>query len=190
MFTGSVLVDHLHTALLSDNSLGKSGGSDQRQWDWRGPAVSSDVQLPDLPVDAEEGSQTVCWVCVWIKCFLMFVAVIVVNNLLLERHNSCFCICSLDAVSLMLTVMTVNLLMAYDWSTFGMCPSTYGSDYCSSYKQCSLVRWTLSVCSGSTTSAQKTQIVIAVSFQSDTTRQDDSSGIQPTIESQVRSFCC
>lgn len=41
-----------------NNSLGKSGGSDQRQWDWRGPAVSSDVQLPDLPVDAEEGSQT------------------------------------------------------------------------------------------------------------------------------------
>uniref|UniRef100_A0A8C9FBP0 Rho guanine nucleotide exchange factor 18 n=1 Tax=Pavo cristatus TaxID=9049 RepID=A0A8C9FBP0_PAVCR len=41
-----------------NNSLGKNSGSDQRQWDWRGPAVGSDVQLPDLPLDAEEGSQT------------------------------------------------------------------------------------------------------------------------------------
>ncbi|NXC71695.1 ARHGI factor, partial [Anhinga anhinga] len=42
-------------------SFRKTGGGDQRQWDWRGPAVSSDVQLHDLPSDAEEGSQTVCW---------------------------------------------------------------------------------------------------------------------------------
>uniref|UniRef100_A0A672TGJ1 Rho/Rac guanine nucleotide exchange factor 18 n=1 Tax=Strigops habroptila TaxID=2489341 RepID=A0A672TGJ1_STRHB len=39
----------------------KNSGGDQRQWDWRGPAVSSDVQLHDLPSDAEEASQTVCW---------------------------------------------------------------------------------------------------------------------------------
>ncbi|NXC40834.1 ARHGI factor, partial [Penelope pileata] len=42
-----------------NSSLGKNSGSDQRQWDWKGPAVSSDVQLQDLPFDAEEGSQTV-----------------------------------------------------------------------------------------------------------------------------------
>ncbi|XP_030365559.1 rho guanine nucleotide exchange factor 18 [Strigops habroptila] len=36
----------------------KNSGGDQRQWDWRGPAVSSDVQLHDLPSDAEEASQT------------------------------------------------------------------------------------------------------------------------------------
>ncbi|NXT95649.1 ARHGI factor, partial [Anhinga rufa] len=42
-------------------SFRKTSGGDQRQWDWRGPAVSSDVQLHDLPSDAEEGSQTVCW---------------------------------------------------------------------------------------------------------------------------------
>uniref|UniRef100_A0A8C6IYI1 Uncharacterized protein n=1 Tax=Melopsittacus undulatus TaxID=13146 RepID=A0A8C6IYI1_MELUD len=39
----------------------KNSGGDQRQWDWRGPAVSSDVQLHDLPSDAEEASQTVRW---------------------------------------------------------------------------------------------------------------------------------
>ncbi|XP_042650673.1 rho guanine nucleotide exchange factor 18 isoform X3 [Tyto alba] len=39
-------------------SLRKNSGGDQRQWDWRGPAVSSDVQLHDVPSDAEEGSQT------------------------------------------------------------------------------------------------------------------------------------
>ncbi|NWR07025.1 ARHGI factor, partial [Paradoxornis webbianus] len=37
----------------------KNSGGDQRQWDWRGPALSSDVQLHDLSSDAEEGSQTV-----------------------------------------------------------------------------------------------------------------------------------
>ncbi|XP_066192389.1 rho guanine nucleotide exchange factor 18 [Sylvia atricapilla] len=36
----------------------KNSGGDQRQWDWRGPAVTSDVQLHDLSSDAEEGSQT------------------------------------------------------------------------------------------------------------------------------------
>ncbi|XP_068277057.1 rho guanine nucleotide exchange factor 18 isoform X1 [Nyctibius grandis] len=40
------------------DSFRKNSGGDQRQWDWRGPAVSSDVQLHDLPSDAEEGSQT------------------------------------------------------------------------------------------------------------------------------------
>ncbi|NXH15721.1 ARHGI factor, partial [Bucco capensis] len=40
-------------------SLRKNSGGDQRQWDWRGPAGTSDVQLHDLPSDAEEGSQTV-----------------------------------------------------------------------------------------------------------------------------------
>ncbi|NXN27434.1 ARHGI factor, partial [Nycticryphes semicollaris] len=40
-------------------SFRKSSGGDQRQWDWRGPAVSSDVQLHDFPSDTEEGSQTV-----------------------------------------------------------------------------------------------------------------------------------
>ncbi|OXB73112.1 UNVERIFIED_CONTAM: hypothetical protein H355_012037 [Colinus virginianus] len=41
-----------------NNSLGKNSGTDQRQWDCRSPAVSSDVQLPDVPFDAEEGSQS------------------------------------------------------------------------------------------------------------------------------------
>ncbi|XP_064898532.1 rho guanine nucleotide exchange factor 18 isoform X3 [Columba livia] len=36
----------------------KNSGGDQRPWDWRGPAVGPDVQLHDLPSDAEEGSQT------------------------------------------------------------------------------------------------------------------------------------
>ncbi|XP_066061592.1 rho guanine nucleotide exchange factor 18 isoform X4 [Chamaea fasciata] len=36
----------------------KNSGGDQRQWDWRGPALSSDVQLHDPSPDAEEGSQT------------------------------------------------------------------------------------------------------------------------------------
>ncbi|XP_026720889.1 insulin receptor isoform X1 [Athene cunicularia] len=39
-------------------SFRKNSGGDQKQWDWRGPAVGSDVQLHDLPSDAEEGSQT------------------------------------------------------------------------------------------------------------------------------------
>lgn len=38
----------------------KNSAGDQRQWDWRGPALSSDVQLHELSSDAEEGSQTVC----------------------------------------------------------------------------------------------------------------------------------
>ncbi|NWU66533.1 ARHGI factor, partial [Pterocles burchelli] len=41
--------------------FGKNSGGDQRQWDWRGPALGSDGQLHDLPADAEEGSQTVRW---------------------------------------------------------------------------------------------------------------------------------
>ncbi|NWS61977.1 ARHGI factor, partial [Chunga burmeisteri] len=41
-------------------SFRKNSGGDQRQWDWRGPAVSSDVQVHDLPSDPEEGSQTPC----------------------------------------------------------------------------------------------------------------------------------
>ncbi|NXN96129.1 ARHGI factor, partial [Rhinopomastus cyanomelas] len=40
-------------------SFRKNSGGDQRQWDWRGPAASPDVQLHDLPPDAVEGSQTV-----------------------------------------------------------------------------------------------------------------------------------
>ncbi|XP_071655767.1 rho guanine nucleotide exchange factor 18 isoform X3 [Patagioenas fasciata] len=36
----------------------KNSGGDQRPWDWRGPAVGPEVQLHDLPSDAEEGSQT------------------------------------------------------------------------------------------------------------------------------------
>ncbi|NWU35972.1 ARHGI factor, partial [Hylia prasina] len=39
----------------------KNSGGDQRQWDWRGPALSSDVQLHDPSSDAEEGSQAVYW---------------------------------------------------------------------------------------------------------------------------------
>ncbi|XP_074783879.1 rho guanine nucleotide exchange factor 18 isoform X2 [Athene noctua] len=39
-------------------SFRKNSGGDQKQWDWRGPAVGSDAQLHDLPSDAEEGSQT------------------------------------------------------------------------------------------------------------------------------------
>ncbi|NWT31577.1 ARHGI factor, partial [Cardinalis cardinalis] len=44
---------------ISSKSGRKSSGGDQRQWDWRGPALSSDVQLHDPSSDAEEGSQTV-----------------------------------------------------------------------------------------------------------------------------------
>ncbi|NXB49383.1 ARHGI factor, partial [Leucopsar rothschildi] len=44
---------------VSRKSGRKSSGADQRQWDWRGPALSSDVQLHELSSDAEEGSQTV-----------------------------------------------------------------------------------------------------------------------------------
>ncbi|NWZ26768.1 ARHGI factor, partial [Asarcornis scutulata] len=44
---------------ISNNSKKEGLGGDQRQWDWRGHAVSSDVHLQDLPLDAEEGSQTV-----------------------------------------------------------------------------------------------------------------------------------
>ncbi|XP_014738474.1 PREDICTED: rho guanine nucleotide exchange factor 18 isoform X4 [Sturnus vulgaris] len=43
---------------VSSKSGRKSSGADQRQWDWRGPALSSDVQLHELSSDAEEGSQT------------------------------------------------------------------------------------------------------------------------------------
>ncbi|NXN51199.1 ARHGI factor, partial [Rynchops niger] len=49
-------------------SFRKNSGGDQRQWDCRGPAVSSDVQLHDLPPDAEEGSQTVSL----FKCLMPF----------------------------------------------------------------------------------------------------------------------
>ncbi|NXS32934.1 ARHGI factor, partial [Pomatostomus ruficeps] len=45
---------------VSSKSGRKNSGGEQRQWDWRGPALSSDVQLHDLSSDAEEGSQTVC----------------------------------------------------------------------------------------------------------------------------------
>ncbi|NXM39133.1 ARHGI factor, partial [Gymnorhina tibicen] len=44
---------------VSSKSGRKNSGGDQRQWDWRGPALSSDVQLHDLSSDVEEGSQTV-----------------------------------------------------------------------------------------------------------------------------------
>ncbi|NXG21356.1 ARHGI factor, partial [Grallaria varia] len=45
---------------VSSKSGRKNSSGDQRQWDWRGPAASCDVQVHDLPSDAEEGSQTVC----------------------------------------------------------------------------------------------------------------------------------
>lgn len=57
-----------YSTLLSGGSFRKNSGGDQRQWDWRGPVVSSDVQLHDLPSDAEEGSQTVCWAYALFKC--------------------------------------------------------------------------------------------------------------------------
>ncbi|NXO65643.1 ARHGI factor, partial [Phainopepla nitens] len=44
---------------VSSKSGRKNSGGDQRQWDWRGPALSSDVQPHDLSSDVEEGSQTV-----------------------------------------------------------------------------------------------------------------------------------
>ncbi|NXE79704.1 ARHGI factor, partial [Cochlearius cochlearius] len=50
-------------------SFRKNSGGDQRQWDWRGPAVSSDVQLHDVPSDAEEGSQTMLLSFVWLCMF-------------------------------------------------------------------------------------------------------------------------
>ncbi|KAL2294978.1 hypothetical protein Nmel_018122, partial [Mimus melanotis] len=43
---------------VSSKSGRKSSGGDQRQWDWRGSALSSDVQLHELSSDAEEGPQT------------------------------------------------------------------------------------------------------------------------------------
>uniref|UniRef100_A0A8C5J5G8 Rho guanine nucleotide exchange factor 18 n=1 Tax=Junco hyemalis TaxID=40217 RepID=A0A8C5J5G8_JUNHY len=46
-------------SVSSKSKKGNSSGGDQRQWDWRGPALSSDVQLHDPSSDAEEGSQTV-----------------------------------------------------------------------------------------------------------------------------------
>ncbi|NXT26833.1 ARHGI factor, partial [Syrrhaptes paradoxus] len=49
--------------------FGKNSGGDQRQWDWRGPALGSDVQLHDLPADAEEGSQTMLLSFVWLYVF-------------------------------------------------------------------------------------------------------------------------
>ncbi|XP_064031077.1 rho guanine nucleotide exchange factor 18 isoform X3 [Pogoniulus pusillus] len=48
----------LRSAVTEGSSFRKNSGGDQRQWDWRGPAASSDVQCHDLPSDAEEGSQT------------------------------------------------------------------------------------------------------------------------------------
>ncbi|NXJ95005.1 ARHGI factor, partial [Corythaixoides concolor] len=50
--------DSSPTISNKSGSFRKNSGGDQRQWEWRGPAVSSDVQLHDLPSDAEEGSQT------------------------------------------------------------------------------------------------------------------------------------
>ncbi|NWX17086.1 ARHGI factor, partial [Aegotheles bennettii] len=51
-------------------SFRKNSSGDQRQWEWRGPAGSSDVQLHDLPSDAEEGSQTVpLFKCLMSFCF-------------------------------------------------------------------------------------------------------------------------
>ncbi|KAJ7398118.1 Rho guanine nucleotide exchange factor 18 [Pitangus sulphuratus] len=43
---------------VSSKSGRKNSGGEQRQWDWRGPAAGSDVQVHDLSSDAEEGSQT------------------------------------------------------------------------------------------------------------------------------------
>lgn len=48
-------------------------------------------------------------------------------------------------------------------------------------------------CSGSTASAQQVslaQMLVLSPLQSDGMRLDDSSGFQPTIESQVCYFCC
>ncbi|XP_050177337.1 rho guanine nucleotide exchange factor 18 isoform X2 [Myiozetetes cayanensis] len=42
---------------VSSKSGRKNSGGEQRQWDWRGPAAGSDVQVHDLSSDAEEGSQ-------------------------------------------------------------------------------------------------------------------------------------
>ncbi|NWV21202.1 ARHGI factor, partial [Origma solitaria] len=50
---------HDSSPSVSSKTGRKNSGGDQRQWDWRGPALSSDVQLHDLSSDAEEGSQTV-----------------------------------------------------------------------------------------------------------------------------------
>ncbi|NXX47187.1 ARHGI factor, partial [Tricholaema leucomelas] len=61
-YDSSPLVSH------KSSSFRKNSGGDQRQWDWRGPAASSDVQCHDLPSDAEEGSQTVRWAPACSKC--------------------------------------------------------------------------------------------------------------------------
>ncbi|XP_017944181.2 rho guanine nucleotide exchange factor 18 isoform X1 [Manacus vitellinus] len=49
---------HDSSPSVSSKSGRKNSAGDQRQWDWRAPAASSDVQVHDLPSDAEEGSQT------------------------------------------------------------------------------------------------------------------------------------
>ncbi|XP_071584174.1 rho guanine nucleotide exchange factor 18 isoform X2 [Heliangelus exortis] len=43
---------------VKSGSFRKNSSGDQRQWEWRGSAVSPDVQLHDLPSDAEKGPQT------------------------------------------------------------------------------------------------------------------------------------
>ncbi|XP_077697885.1 rho guanine nucleotide exchange factor 18 isoform X3 [Eretmochelys imbricata] len=48
----------LKSAVTENGSFKKVCGSDQRLRDRRGPAISSDVQLRDLPLDAEEGPHT------------------------------------------------------------------------------------------------------------------------------------
>ncbi|NWY07002.1 ARHGI factor, partial [Nothoprocta ornata] len=56
-----------------NGSFRKNSSGEQRQWDWKSPAVNSDVQLHDLPFDAEEVSQTrslpQCLMCSFLLAF-------------------------------------------------------------------------------------------------------------------------
>ncbi|NXT49179.1 ARHGI factor, partial [Pluvianellus socialis] len=80
-------------------SFRKNSGGDQRQWEWRGPAGSSDAQLHDLPSDAEEGSQTILLfflrlcvffepLCLMLSCFFPLQAVISQQDSYIEMQRA------------------------------------------------------------------------------------------------------
>ncbi|NWY62203.1 ARHGI factor, partial [Chionis minor] len=80
-------------------SFRKNSGGEQRQWEWRGPAGSSDAQLHDLPSDAEEGSQTILLfflrlcvffepVCLMLSCFFPLQAVISQQDSYIEMQRA------------------------------------------------------------------------------------------------------
>ncbi|NWW86092.1 ARHGI factor, partial [Rhynochetos jubatus] len=104
-------------------SFRKSSGGDQRQWDWRGPAGSSDVQLHDLPRDADEGSQTVCWAhehksgrccCHLFRCVCAFEPMCLMLNFLFPLQAA---ICQQDTYIEMQRATTVDREKQYRLQT-------------------------------------------------------------------------